>query len=136
VKVVLDTNVVVSGLLNPHGAPGGIVRMIGTPGITLCVDARILAEYEEVIRRPRFQIEPSLADSFVECVRQAAELHTAGPLKHHLPDRDDEPFLAVALAAQAEYLVTGNLKHFPPSHRQGVKVVAPMDFMAMVGASR
>ena len=47
----------------------------------------------------------------------------------NLPDRDDEPFLAVALAAQADYLVTGNLADYPAEARRGCAVVSPAEFM-------
>lgn len=130
-KVVLDTNVLVSGLLNPYGVPGEIVRMIGTPRITLCVDARILAEYEEVINRPRFQIDPRKAREFMDCLHHASEVHPAAPLTLSLPDGDDEPFLAVAISAKADCLVTGNRKHYPEKHRRGIKVITPSDFIKL-----
>ncbi len=46
-----------------------------------------------------------------------------------LPDADDEPFLAVALAAGADFLVTGNLSDYPPDKRRGCEVVSPAVFM-------
>jgi predicted nucleic acid-binding protein len=48
-----------------------------------------------------------------------------------LPDADDEPFLAVALAASADYLVTGNIRDFPSEKRQGCVVVTPAEFMTI-----
>ena len=54
-NIVLDTNVLVAGLLSPFGACGDIVRMISSGNLTLCVDARILSEYHEALRRPKFQ---------------------------------------------------------------------------------
>lgn len=46
-----------------------------------------------------------------------------------LPDPDDEPFLAVALAASVDFLVTGNLSDYPPEKRRGCAVVSPAEFM-------
>lgn len=135
-KVVLDTNVLVSGLLNPFGVPGEIVRMIGGPGLTLCVDARILAEYEEVLHRPRFQIDPQKTREFMDGIRHASEIYPADPLIHPLPDPDDEPFLAVAISSKADCLVTGNLKHFPAALRQGIKVIPPGDFISRMRRER
>ena len=57
VNVVVDTNVLVAGLLSPFGPPGEIIRMIASGAVTLCVDARILTEYAEVLSRPKFQFE-------------------------------------------------------------------------------
>ena len=60
-KIVLDTNVLVSGLLTPFGTCGAIVRMLTSDEFTLCVDSRILVEYDEVLHRPRFNIDPQKA---------------------------------------------------------------------------
>ena len=57
----------------------------------------------------------------------AAEADQEGELG--LPDPDDEPFLAAALAAKADFLVTGNLSDYPPGKRRGCSVVSPAEFM-------
>ena len=62
-------------------------------------------------------------------IRAGGELVAAKPLPLRLSDPDDEPFLEVAAAAMAEFLVTGNLKHFPRDRRQGVRVVLPREFL-------
>ncbi|MDL5057873.1 putative toxin-antitoxin system toxin component, PIN family [Geitlerinema calcuttense] len=129
--MVLDTNVLISGLLNPFGTPGKIIRLIGSPDLTLCVDAHILAEYEEVMKRPRFQISPKMIDELMESIRLASEIHPPCHLKIDLPDEEDTPFLAVAIASRAEFLITGNIRHFPKTHRQGVNVVTPAEFIML-----
>jgi putative PIN family toxin of toxin-antitoxin system len=53
-KIVLDTNVLVAGLLSPFGPCGEIVRMVSSSKVTLCIDALILSEYSEVLHRPKF----------------------------------------------------------------------------------
>ena len=53
-KIVLDTNVLVSGLLNPYGPPGRIVQMVAAGALQLCFDARIICEYRDVLVRPVF----------------------------------------------------------------------------------
>ena len=55
---MLDTNVLVSGLLSPFGPPGEIVRMVSSGAVVLCLDARIFAEYDDVLARPRFGFDP------------------------------------------------------------------------------
>ena len=52
-KIVLDTNVLVAGLLSPFGSCGDIVRMVSSGNLTLCIDARVLSEYHEVLERPK-----------------------------------------------------------------------------------
>jgi len=136
VKVVLDTNVLVSGLITPFGISAEIVRMIGSPEITLCVDARMLAEYEEVINRPRFMFGAIKTQALMECIRSTSEVYPTTPLQHQLPDKDDEPFLAVAISSRATALVTGNQKHFPVHHREGVKVLSPAEFLKLYKKSR
>ena len=127
-KVVLDTNVLVSGLLSPFGTCGELVRMLTSGLLILCVDARILLEYDEVLRRRKFGIVPSRIDILIEYIEKSAELHATVPLDTPLPDEDDSPFLEVALSSAASYLVTGNLEHFPKRHRSGVAVVSPKTF--------
>lgn len=128
-RITVDTNVLVSGLLSPFRPPAEIVRLVAAGRLALCLDARILAEYAEVLHRPRFDFEPSRVQALLDQIRGGGILVAAEPLPSHLPDRDDEPFLETALAGRAEYLVTGNLRHYPPSRRQGVRVVTPAAFM-------
>jgi putative PIN family toxin of toxin-antitoxin system len=130
VILVLDTNVLVSGLLSPFGAPGEIVRLVSSGILTLCYEARILAEYREVLQRPAFPFTLAQVEALLDQIQAGGQLVNAHPLPAPLPDPDDEVFLAAALAGQAQYLVTGNLKHYPAGTRQGVRVVLPADFLA------
>lgn len=127
--IVLDTNVLVSGLLSPFGPPADVVRLVAAGVVRLGLDARLLEEYRLVLARPRFGFHPDrvaelLAQVEVEGVRGAP-----APLRLRLPDPDDEPFLEVALSVGAEALVTGNARHYPPSRRAGIRVVSPRAFM-------
>jgi len=72
-------------------------------------DARILAEYEEVLRHPTFGFRPSDVDALLDGIRSNGLAVSATPLPHRLSDPDDEMFLEVALAATARHLITGNL---------------------------
>ena len=127
--IVLDTNVLVSGLLSPFGPPGDIVRLLAAGAVRACYDARILDEYREVLSRPVLRIAEGRVESLLHQVAADGVLVTAQPLAIHLPDPDDEVFLAVALAGNARCLVTGNLRHYPkPLHRH-MPVVSPRDFL-------
>lgn len=129
-RVVIDTNVLVSGLLNALGAPGRIVDGMLIGELVPVVDDRILAEYEEVLARPRFRFDPVQRDGVLLFIREAAERVFAPPLSTTLPDPDDLVFLEVAHAASNVILVTGNLRHFPGASRGGVLVHSPTDFVA------
>lgn len=128
-RIVLDTNVLVSGLLSPFGPPGEIVRLVSVGSIVLCLDARILAEYEEVLSRPKFGFNQNDVSALLDLIESTGETSAAQPLTVRLPDTDDEPFLEVAIAALADCLVTGNVVHFPPEVRAGAAVLSPAKFM-------
>lgn len=128
-KTVLDTNVLVSGFLNPYGPPGSLVGFAASGELTLCYDARILAEYREVLLRPKFELDAQAVDDFLAQVEAEGQSVTAAPLPRHLPDHWDEPFLEVALSARAECLVSGNRKHFPARLCLGMKVLSPAEFL-------
>jgi putative PIN family toxin of toxin-antitoxin system len=128
-RIVLDTNVLVSGLLSPFGPPGEIVRLVSSGAVTLCLDARILSEYDEVLARPRFGFTHDAVCALLDYIDQASAMVASEPLTDRLPDEDDEPFLEVALACGADHLVTGNAAHFPEEACAGVSVVSPAQFM-------
>lgn len=128
-KVVVDTNVLVAGLLSPFGPPGEIVRMIASGALCVCIDARILTEYADVLGRPKFQLEAEQVQTLLEQIRMDGLSVAATPLENRLPDPTDEPFLETALAGDAACLITGNLKHFPATKRQGIPVLSPAEFV-------
>jgi predicted nucleic acid-binding protein len=128
-RIVLDTNVLVAGLLSAAGPPGWIVEAILTGEIELALDMAIRQEYEEVLARPEFPFSPARVLGLLEVVdRFALWLAAVPPPPSPLPDRDDEPFLAVA-AATGSLLVTGNLKHFPMRSRGAVEVLTPRELV-------
>lgn len=128
-KIVLDTNVLVSGLLTPYGPNGEIIRLLSAGALTVQYDARILLEYQDVLSRPRFQFDMQDVNTFLAYLKQKGQVVSGIPLKKRLPDPDDEPFLEVAVAGRAVCLVTGNTKHFPKASRQNVKVFSPTEFV-------
>lgn len=128
-KVVLDTNVIVSGLISPYSAAGEIVRMAAGGIITLCYDARIITEYRDVLLRPKFYLKKNHVYDFLNEIETCGYAICARPLALKLPDLDDEPFLEVALVAEAACLITGNLTHYPVKGCQGMLVAAPVRFL-------
>jgi putative PIN family toxin of toxin-antitoxin system len=128
-NIVLDTNVLVSGLLSPFGPCGEIVRMVSSAELTLSVDARILTEYKEVLVRPKFKFDQDKIDVLLDHIEHRGRVVASSPLQQSLPDSDDEPFLEVAIAAKAVCIVTGNHIHFPPDLCQGVTIFSPSDFL-------
>jgi putative PIN family toxin of toxin-antitoxin system len=131
VKIVLDTTVLVAGLLTPGGACGQVLDLVIEAVVETCVDERILSEYEMVLRRPRLAIPPGDARTVLDIIRRTAERVAAVPLPADLPDKDDVPFLEVAVAARA-ILVTGNLRHFPKKAWKDVPVLSPAGLLDLL----
>lgn len=134
-RLVVDTNVLVSGLLTPFGPPGVIVALVAGGRLRLCYDPRILAEYHEVLRRPAFSFEEEDVASFLAQVRAQGELVVPTALSIGLPHVDDEPFLEVAEAGMAKFLVTGNLRHFPEGDWK-TPIVSPRQFLDQFNDAR
>ena len=128
-KIVLDTNVLVAGLLSPFGPCGEIVRMVSSGEVRLCFDALILVEYDEVLYRSKFGFDKDKVAALLDHIEHCGHTVASSPLRHSLPDPDDEPFLKVAIAGRAVCLVTGNASHFPAELCQGRKVLSPSGFL-------
>lgn len=122
IRVVLDTNIVVSALLQPLGPPAQVLVLALGGLIQMCVSGSIYAEYEEVIRRPRLKRSDDVVAGTLAAIREKS--FWVRPKEHVsvCPDPDDDIFLECAQAARADCLVTGNLKHFPTSWA-GTRVV-------------
>ena len=123
---VLDTNVVVSGLLSPHGPPGRLIDMVLVRHLRLAVDDRIIAEYREVLSRPKFAIQPDRLQAVLNLIR-----YQQGVVSRPVPgmsalENADTVFLEAAAAAD-NILVTGNLRHFPEQTRGPVEVLTPTE---------
>jgi putative PIN family toxin of toxin-antitoxin system len=128
-RVVVDTNVLVSGLLSPFGPPAQIVRMVASGALVVCHDARILSEYRDVLLRPKFPFPQDAVDALLDQIAANGEAVGSEPLRAALPDRNDEPFLEVAISGVADALITGNLKHYPREARRGAVVLSPAKFV-------
>jgi putative PIN family toxin of toxin-antitoxin system len=132
VNVVIDTNVIVSGLLKPFSPSGEIVRLVADGKIRICYDARILLEYEEVLLRPKFGFEPTLIAVLMDSIRELGVCTAGNPLKVRLPDPADEMFVEIANDSQCRLLITGNSKHFPQKSCSPVKVMTPREFLTFI----
>ncbi len=128
-KIVLDANVLVSGIQSPHGVPAAVLRALLTERVSLCFDERILSEYRGILSRGKFDFDSEPVAELLSFLEAAGFPTLAHPLDLALPDPSDQMFIEVAVFGQADFLVTGNLKHFPKSARQGIVVVSPRAFI-------
>jgi len=129
-RIVLDTNVLVSALLSPDGPPARVLALVATGRVDLLVDERILAEYEQVLRRPRFAMQPRAVGELVRRLDALAEHVPPVPCPAALPDPGDAKFLECARAGLADCIVTGNPRHFPKRACRGVRILSPAEFVS------
>ncbi|MDR0582917.1 MAG: putative toxin-antitoxin system toxin component, PIN family [Treponema sp.] len=94
-KIVLDTNILVSAFLNPKGIPGEILSLVLTHKIILCYDNRIFSEYTRVLTRSKFDFDYDLVNNFLEFVRNNGEYIMVEPQDIQFDDEDDKIFVTV-----------------------------------------
>lgn len=130
IAAVFDTNAVVSGILAPGGAPGRILDAILNGVCRPVLTDGILAEYEEVLCRPKFHFPSGDVQILLDAIRACALIapYAPFPLKTPLPDPDDILFLEAA-AALGVPLVTGNIRHFPRAAAGQISVLTPASFL-------
>jgi predicted nucleic acid-binding protein len=120
---VLDTNVVVSGVLHPDRAAGQLLAHAVAGHFFSAYDARILAEYHEVLGRRKFGLPSSMVAEFINEFIAHGLLVTPHSTAAGLPDPDDEIFYLVARQCPNQIVVTGNLRHFPAAKIGPVKAL-------------
>ncbi len=132
ITLVMDTNVLVSGLLSPHSHSARLVRLIVDGSVRLAFDERILLEYREVLTRPKFPFQLAQIYALLAQIEEEGLKIIPQPIAARLPDPDDLPFLEAAVSAEVGFLVTGNKKHYPARARRGVQVVSPKQCLEMM----
>lgn len=133
-RIVLDANVLVSGLLSPNGTPGQILDAWLSKRFDLCLSETIFDELRRVMQYPHIQERLSPGQSnrlLADLIRNT--LWVEGNLELDVLKRDpsDNPYLACAVEADADYLVSGNVLHFEEAGEifRGVKIVSPRQFL-------
>jgi len=125
---VYDTNVIVSAVLKPGGIPASLVALAMAHQMRLFLSPTILEEYTEVLNRPKFRLDHATVDLFLQNLKRAATMVSPTQRISKALDEADNRFLECAKAARAEYLVTGNKRHFPFAEFEGTKIMSPAEF--------
>lgn len=133
IKVVIDTNILVSGLLTLEGNAAAILNLLFNGKITLLYDERILREYTHVLARKKFRFDPNDVNNLIQFIRYFGEAVSANPVSFVLQDKGDLPFLEVAETVPADFLITGNLKDCPNTNTKTC-ILSPFDFLNSFGA--
>ena len=130
-RVVIDTNVVVSANLNDTGLEAIVVSFALTGSLQLYVSDQILDEYERVLHYPRLKFLRADIQAFMKKVRHVAIIVAPKQTLYEAKHDADNRFLECAETAKAEYLVTGNRRHFPPRWK-GVEIVSARELLMIV----
>ena len=121
ISVVIDTSVVVSAALRPTSVPAAVVAAALGDLLDWYVSEPILAEYDEVLKRDKFPLSSRWVDEFLGEIRSTATLVQPKRTLTQAKDEPDNRFLECAETAQADFLITGNTRHFP--HRWAETII-------------
>jgi uncharacterized protein len=127
-RLVIDTNVMVSAALKPQGLQRVVLVLAITKPARLYVSDRILEEYAEVLGRSLLRIRRGVRTQILQMIHNRSFLVSPQRSLDVTSDPDDNLFLECAEAARADYLITGNLRHFPRFWRS-TKVITAREFI-------
>jgi putative PIN family toxin of toxin-antitoxin system len=130
-RLVVDTNIVVSAALKPDGLQRTVLLLAITKPARLYVSPAILTEYRDVLSRPELQIRKGLRHQLLQVIKSRSHTVTPARRLQVTSDPDDNIFLECADAAHADYLVTGNTRHFPRFWKK-TKVITSREFLSVV----
>lgn len=129
-RLVIDTNVLISAAIKPAGLQRTVLLLAITKPARLYISTPILEEYAEVLARPELHIRKGLRQQLLQLIKNRS--YTVSPTRHLevTQDPDDNIFLECADVARADYLVTGNQKHFPRFWKS-TKIITPREFISL-----
>lgn len=130
-RLVIDTNVLVSAVLKPDGLQRTVFLLATTKPARWYVSGPIMEEYAAVLARPELKIRKSLRLQVIQLIKNHTHSVTPSRLPQLTTDPDDNIFLECADAARADYLVTGNPRHFPRFWKK-TKIIDSREFLDIV----
>ncbi len=133
IRVVIDTNILVSALLQPEGPPAAVLMLALGGHVQFCVSDAIFVEYDEVIRRPHLKRPPDVIEGALHSIRKLGHWVKPSVRVEECTDPDDNIFLECAQAGDADYVVTGNKRHFPDRWKK-TRVIGPRELIEMLMA--
>jgi uncharacterized protein len=129
-RLVVDTNIVVSALKS-DGLQRTVLLLAITKPARLYISKAIFKEYSEVLARPELQIRKGLQRQLLDLLRKRVHFVTPAWTLQMTSDPEDNMFLECADAARADYLVRGNVRHFPRFWKK-TKVITSREFLSLV----
>lgn len=133
-RIVVDTNVVVSALLKPQSNPALILSLFIQGDCTVCLSKEIFTEYEEVLARDKFKglDEAEVKKLLSIFTRRALWVVPKVLIEDVAKEPADNAFLECALEAKADFLITGNISHFPVKEFHQTRIVTPGEFLNLM----
>jgi len=129
-RLVIDTNVVVSAALKPECLQRTTLLLAITKPALFYVSRPILEEYADVLSRPELGIRKGSRQQLLQLIRNNSHIVTPSRRLEVASDPDDNVFLECADAARADYLITGNQKHFPRFWKK-TKIITTREFISL-----
>ena len=130
-RLVIDTNVVVSAALKPEGLQRTVVLLAMTKPALWYVSDAIVSEYAMVLARPELKIRRSLRQQLLQLIKNHTRVVLPSRLAQVTSDPADNMFVECADAARADYLVTGNQRHFPKFWKN-TKIISSREFLSVI----
>jgi putative PIN family toxin of toxin-antitoxin system len=132
-SVVLDTNVIVSAHLKEEGLERFVLDLALARKLQLFLSEEILGEYKGVLARAKFKLSSAKVAASLRLLEKVATMVDPEKRITAAKDPDDNKFLECAAEARADYLVTGNKKHFPKQWRQS-RIVTTRELLQEITA--
>ena len=129
-RLVIDTNVLVSAALKPEGLHRTSLILAVTKPALFYVSHTILKEYADVLSRPELAIRKGIRQQLLQLVKNHSHIVTPSRRLEVSPDPDDNMFLECADTARADYLITGNQRHFPRFWKK-TKIITTREFISL-----
>jgi putative PIN family toxin of toxin-antitoxin system len=131
-KVVIDTNVFVSGL-NFKGKPREILDLIWKEEIKVCISAFILRELEKVLEKVFGWDKERIGSTVGRIKDKTIEVQPKVKISVIKEKNDDNRILECAVQGKAQYIVSGDKHHLLPlSEYQGINILSPAEFLEII----
>jgi putative PIN family toxin of toxin-antitoxin system len=135
-RIVLDTNVLISAAVKPLSRQALVINLVAFRAVELFVSEAVLAEYREVFNRPKFARLPAADVATLLALIEAEATMVTPTTRLEISKHDsDNRFYECADAAQADYIVTGNTRHFTKPHKN-TQIISGRELLELMTAGQ
>jgi uncharacterized protein len=127
-QVVVDTNVIISGIIKPDNSPAKILNAILSRKLILNLDSRIFSEYERILKSLKFSFPENLVSELLYFIKKESYFTSPSPVQIEVKDKNDLPFIELAIHKNIP-IITGNKKHFEISNEFNLTIFTPSEFI-------